>query len=265
MLEESFECLNKAQCAAYLEKLKLEVPEECTVDFLDLLIGRHLQIIPFENLDLVQTHELVVTELESVYEKVVFRGRGGYCFELNALFLGLLRGLGYHAYPVACRVLRRPGLRMPTHRASVVCLGGKKYFCDVGYGGIACTRAAQMDVGAVTEMEFGSFTFEREYDGWLNLCYTPKKGDNPERMKIFMVAEIPSAPIDFAAANQAMCEEGSMFYDKVIVQKMTPYGPVSIDGERFTLRGENGKKVFEISSRQELLRILREEFQIEIS
>lgn len=31
-------------------------------------------------------------------------------FEINALFLGLLRGLGYTAFPTACRVLMRPGL-----------------------------------------------------------------------------------------------------------------------------------------------------------
>ena len=68
--------------------------------------------IPFENLDLVRTHELIQTDLDTVYKKIIQGRRGGYCFELNALFLGLLRGLGYQAYPVACRVLRRPGLRM---------------------------------------------------------------------------------------------------------------------------------------------------------
>lgn len=124
MLEESFEQLNQKQCAAYLKKLKLP-QEECTLEFLDRLIRRHLEEIPFENLDLVRTHELIQTDLDTVYKKIIQGRRGGYCFELNALFLGLLRGLGYQAYPVACRVLRRPGLRMPTHRASVVCADGK--------------------------------------------------------------------------------------------------------------------------------------------
>lgn len=90
MLEESFEQLNQKQCAAYLKKLKLP-QEECTLEFLDRLIRRHLEEIPFENLDLVRTHELIQTDLDTVYKKIIQGRRGGYCFELNALFLGLLR------------------------------------------------------------------------------------------------------------------------------------------------------------------------------
>ena len=63
--------------------------EECTLEFLDRLIRRHLEEIPFENLDLVRTHELISTDLDTVYKKIIQGKRGGYCFELNALFLGL--------------------------------------------------------------------------------------------------------------------------------------------------------------------------------
>ena len=157
MLEETCEGLNKEQCTAYLKRLGLSWPQNLSLEFLDQLIRTHLEKIPFENLDLVKNHDLIPTDQESIYKKIVLGNRGSYCFELNALLLGLLRGIGFQAYPVACRVLRRPGLRMPTHRASVVCFEDKKYFCDVGYGGIACTRAAQMELGAVTETEFGSF------------------------------------------------------------------------------------------------------------
>ena len=68
MLEESFEQLDQEQCAAYLKRLKLP-QEECTLEFLDRLIRRHLEEIPFENLDLVRTHEL-----NTVYKKL-FRAK----------------------------------------------------------------------------------------------------------------------------------------------------------------------------------------------
>ena len=51
----------------------------------------------------------------------------------------------------------------------------------------------------------------------------------------------------------------------MIVQKITPYGPVSIDGGQFTFRGKDGKAVSEIASEKELQDILKREFQIEIS
>ena len=64
-----------------------------------------------------------------------------------------------------------------------------------------------------------------------------KDSRNPEPL---MASEIPSAPVDFDPANEAMCREGSTFYDKMIVQKITPYGPVSIDGNQFTFRQMKG-------------------------
>lgn len=260
MLKESFECLNKEQCAKYLNKLDLEFPTVCGREFLDQLIERHLERIPFENLDLMWKQKEIKTDLDVVYEKIVEHERGGYCFEMNALFLGLLRGLGYEAYPIACRILARPVLGMPTHRASVVVLDGKKYFCDVGFGGIACTRAAFFEDGAVTETAFGKFYFEREYEGWLNQFFTAVDGD--EAVKIMMAAEYPSAPVDFAAANSAMCAQGSRFTSAVIVQKMTKDGSLAIDGDRFLVRHGKEKTEQKIASREEAEKIVREVFHI---
>ena len=111
LLEKSFECLREKQCRSYLDRLGLEYPRHLDREFLDRLVRRHLEVIPFENLTQVVCHKTVSMDLEQIYEKIVLGRRGGYCFELNSLFLGLVRGLGYKGYPVACRVLRRPGLR----------------------------------------------------------------------------------------------------------------------------------------------------------
>ena len=67
-----------------------------------------------------------------------------------------------------------------------------------------------------------------------------------------MVAEFPSAPVDFAPANQAMCSPGAMFYDKVVVHRMTEYGPLSVEGNQVTLREKEGKKIVTLSSGEEL-------------
>lgn len=270
MLKEAFECLDAERCDVYLKKLGLKRPGSCDREFLDRLIARHLEIIPFENLDVVQSHKTVSTELGAVYKKVVENGRGGYCFELNALFLGLLRGLGYDGFPVACRVMAacKDGLRMPTHRASAVRLDGRKYFCDVGFGGIACTRAALMEPGEITETKFGSFILEREYEGWLMLRYLPARSarvdeaarGQREPADILMISENACAPVDFEYANRAMCREGSRFYDRLVVQRITEYGPCSIEDHHVILRDENGKKEFEAASDEELCALLREKF-----
>ena len=50
-----------------------------------------------------------------------------------------------------------------------------------------------------------------------------------------------------------------------MVQKMTAWGPVSIDGDLYTSRGKNGKAVNRIGSQEELMEILKEVFGIELS
>lgn len=264
MLKETFECLKAEQCSVYLKKLGFDQNNKAAdPDFLDQLIQRHLERIPFENLDLVWKHQSICTDLETVFHKIVEHERGGYCFELNALFLGLLRGLGYEAYPVACRILRRPTIGIPTHRASVVMLNGKKYFCDVGYGGIACNRAALLEENAVTETDYGSFRFEREYEGWLNQWFCP--GDaGAEPIRIMMISECPSAPVDFADANRAMCLPESIFTQKAVVQKLIPDGSAAIDGGQFLVRKGKDKTIRQITSQEEAEQIVKEVFQIEL-
>lgn len=263
MLKESFECLDEKRCQKYLKKLGLERPAVCDREFLDLLITTHQERIPFENLEIIWKQQEICTDLDSVYEKMVEHERGGYCFELNALFLGLLRGLGYEAYPVACRVLVFDRIGIPTHRASVVMLDGKKYFCDVGFGGISCSCAALMETGAKTETPIGTFFFEQEYEGWVNLCFLAK-GDISSVNRIMMAAQYPSAPIDFTAANAAMQAPESRFVKFMVLQKKTPEGSVAIDGDQFITRTGKEKQIVQLSSREETERIVKEVFGIEI-
>jgi N-hydroxyarylamine O-acetyltransferase len=44
-------------------------------------------------------------DIPSLYDKIVKRGRGGYCFEQNALFAALLVGMGYNVRCGAARVV----------------------------------------------------------------------------------------------------------------------------------------------------------------
>lgn len=49
-----------------------------------------------------------------------------------------------------------------------------------------------------------------------------------------------------------------------MVQRMTQWGPFSIDGDQYTSRGPEGKKVVQISSDRELETILKDVFGIEL-
>ena len=57
---------------------------------------------PTENLDIMNRIALSL-DPQDLYQKIVMRRRGGYCFELNALFGWLLRELGYTATDLVAR------------------------------------------------------------------------------------------------------------------------------------------------------------------
>jgi N-hydroxyarylamine O-acetyltransferase len=121
--------------AAYLGRIGTSRPAEPALDALAELALAHLYSVPFENLDIASGRRLSV-DLESLYDKVVRRRRGGFCYELNGLFAWLLRELGYEVTLLAAEVPepRDGGPRHP--RAHLVLLVdlGDRWLVDVGWG-----------------------------------------------------------------------------------------------------------------------------------
>jgi N-hydroxyarylamine O-acetyltransferase len=79
---------------AYLQRIGLPRAPAATLDGLAELSFAHLCTVPFENLDIVAGRPLSL-ELDELYDKIVVRRRGGFCYELNGLFAWLLRELGF--------------------------------------------------------------------------------------------------------------------------------------------------------------------------
>lgn len=70
------------------------------------------------------------------YEKIVVNGRGGFCYELNGLFINLLLELGFLTRLVSARVFgveRGFGPEFD-HAAIIVSFGEADYLVDVGFG-----------------------------------------------------------------------------------------------------------------------------------
>ena len=109
-----------------------------TREVLDELIYAHQCSIPFENLDVYDFQKEISLTEEALYDKFIVQRRGGYCFETNGFFCVMLRSMGFDARPCLCRVmfgLTEPSQNLFDHRATIVTLDGKDYFCEVGLGG----------------------------------------------------------------------------------------------------------------------------------
>src|SRR5262249_47958172 len=74
-------------------------------------------------------------DLDSLQEKLVRGGRGGYCFEQNLLLAAALRSAGFALTPLGARVLYRTTRMLPrTHMLLLVEADGARYIPDGGWG-----------------------------------------------------------------------------------------------------------------------------------
>ncbi|MBP8184989.1 MAG: arylamine N-acetyltransferase [Pseudomonas sp.] len=130
--------LTSQQVQAYLSHINSPAPQQADRANLDRLIGAHLQRVPFENLDVLLQRPIRL-DTDALFAKVVERGRGGYCFEINALFAQLLQSLGYRVSLLGARV--RWGLAndaaasMLSHLLLRVELSAGSFIVDIGFGG----------------------------------------------------------------------------------------------------------------------------------
>ncbi|MQY32614.1 Arylamine N-acetyltransferase [Streptomyces sp. RB17] len=145
--------MNSSQVEAYLRRIGAERPQKPTGRALRGLQLRHLRTVPFENLSIHLGEEIVLEE-ERLLDKVIGRGRGGFCYELNGTFGALLAALGYEVELLAARVYGVEGrLGIPYDHLAlrVRTAEGETWLADVGFGAhshypLSCTeREEQTD------------------------------------------------------------------------------------------------------------------------
>jgi len=154
--------------ALYLQRLGFDAPPAPTLETLRLLQLRHTGAFAFENLTTL-SGEPVLIDLPSIEQKVLFDGRGGYCYELNNLFLALLQELGFDARGITGRVVMgqpEGAWTARTHRLSLVTLDGVRYITDVGFGGMVPTAPLILDTDAEQLTPHEPYRIERHEDGY---------------------------------------------------------------------------------------------------
>lgn len=133
--------------APYLRRLGYDRPPPATLDTLRELQSRHTAAFPFETLSTLLRLP-VSMDLHAIEHKLLHEGRGGYCYELNRMFLALLSTLGYDARGITGRVVMGEAegvVTARTHLLSLVTLEGVRYTVDVGFGGMVPTAPLQLD------------------------------------------------------------------------------------------------------------------------
>ncbi|QTA79919.1 N-acetyltransferase [Desulfonema limicola] len=106
---------------------------DITEEGLEALHSAQVYTIPFENFDILLGRGISL-EQTAIFNKLVKQRRGGYCFELNGLFLMALQYFGFDARPLLARVHVSGTPMGRGHQISLVTIKGKHWIADVGFG-----------------------------------------------------------------------------------------------------------------------------------
>ncbi|MBQ0134305.1 MAG: arylamine N-acetyltransferase [Clostridiales bacterium] len=215
---------------AYLKRIGCEDFTAPDLENLNRLIWCHQTSVPFESLDLSLWHHPISLTTEHLFEKVVEHRRGGYCFELNGLFVCLLRSLGYDAFSVHCRL----GDGRPcVHRGTVVRLDGKRYFMDVGKGGGMAPFAVELSDRRQT-LHGETYWIEEKAEGWRELKRLHESTGEETSVLCFMPMAFLNA--DFQTGNLMCSAPDFRFATQYIVNQRTPDGHISLNGTTLSVK-----------------------------
>ena len=90
--------------------------------------------------------------MQDIFEKIVTKNLGGYCFEHNALMYEVLKSLGFNVRILVAKVLNNQDVDSPrTHRITLLEWEHKRYIIDVGFG--ATTPSVVLELNNKQEKE----------------------------------------------------------------------------------------------------------------
>ncbi|TFY90214.1 arylamine N-acetyltransferase [Pseudomonas kairouanensis] len=249
----------------YLQRLGYDAPPPPTLQTLRDLQLRHVCTFAFESLSTL-LHLPVLIDLPSVEQKVLLQGRGGYCYELNQMFLALLQELGFDARGITGRVVMGgpPDARTArTHRLSLVTLEGTRYITDVGFGGMVPSSPLQLDTEAVQATAHEPYRLT--YDGQGSYTLWAQVAQAWRGLYVFDLQV--QTDIDYTLGNwYVSTHPESPFVGQLKVARLAP-------GKRYTLANANYALHYldrpsekrALGSADELMTLLQETFGIRLS
>lgn len=128
--------MDRQTAETYLQRIGAAPAAAADTAVLRSLHRAHQTAVPFENLSIHLSEPISLAE-DDLVEKIVRRGRGGFCYELNGLFALLLEALGARVTRVAARVHGDGHLGPPFDHLALIVLaadGSGPWLADVGFG-----------------------------------------------------------------------------------------------------------------------------------
>jgi arylamine N-acetyltransferase len=219
--------------ACYFGRIAYTGPTEPTLDVLAAVTAAHNRSIPFENLDPLMGVPVVDLRQEALFDKLVHRRRGGYCFEQNGVLAEVLSQLGFGVDILGGRVVwmsTSGELPAKTHMVLAVTVPGEagRYLVDVGFGGQTMSSPIRLETDTVQQTRHEPYRIRAHADGYILEAEIREKW---EALYIFTAGTFPM--IDRQVGSwYTSTYPGSHFVSGLTAALVT-------DDARWNLRGRN--------------------------
>ncbi|MGZ3196647.1 MAG: arylamine N-acetyltransferase family protein [Croceibacterium sp.] len=248
--------MNDAQLALYLERIGHGWNLRPDLETLRSLHRAHVTSIPFEALD-VQLGLVPSLEPDAIFDKLVQRRHGGWCYEMNGLFGAALQAIGFEVTRLSCGVMRQDGgdERMGTHLALLVECEGE-WLCDVGFGGslleplplVAGERHDAPYTVSLYQTDDGYWRFTEAAEAPFGYDFRAEPADEA----------LLTAKRDWQASHPA-----SNFTLNFVAQKRHPDSHIVLRGRVLTERSPDGTTAHTIGDAEEFVATLADRFGID--
>jgi N-hydroxyarylamine O-acetyltransferase len=245
--------------AAYLDRIHYRGPLEPTAETLRQLQVAHLLSVPFENLS-IHSGEPIQLDDEALFEKVVVRRRGGFCYELNGLFAALLRALGFHVTMLSADVMNAAGEFGPEfdHMALLVTLA-ERWLVDVGFGD-SFREPLLLDERGEQVQGRRAYRIDDTGDGRLVLMQREEGGEWKAQYRFRLEPHVYADYAEMCRYHQTSPK--SHFTQRRICSLATPEGRVTLSQMRLITTRAGERQERELADDREYAEALREHFAI---
>lgn len=252
---------NQLDVQLYLDRIEYSGLIDNSLEALALLQEQHVHTVPYENLDILE-HIPLSLEIPDLFQKIVIERRGGYCFELNALFGWLLQELGFKVTNYFGRFWRGESHTPVKRRHHIlhVEIHNRRFIADVG-AGLAPRLPIELidDIEQVQGDEIYQVKNTSSY-GWM-LYERKKEGLDP----VYSFTEEANLPQDYITTSYwCQYSPGSVFNKGAKVFIRTKDGRNTVDDHEFRIFTSDGVRTFSPSNSQEYANALYTHFGIKV-
>lgn len=248
---------------SYLTRIAYQGSLEPSLQTLTALQATHMRTVPFENMSVSYKEPIILTEAW-LYNKIVERNRGGFCYELNGLFAWLLRELGFRVSMLSAGVMNGEGEFGAEfdHMTLLVHLD-EEYLVDVGFGDSFRTPLRFNYRGAQSQNGM-SYQISAQNDAFV-LSEQNEREQNPSMRTQYRFTQIPHQMKEY----EDMCKfhqtsPQSMFTQKRICSRATENGRLSLTDLKLIVTENGNREETLLSSEKEFEAVLKKHFNIDL-